>query len=237
MPESGVVSPPVPRERGRNADRSREAILDAAELLFAERGYEATSLSEVGTRAGLSRATPGYFFGSKADLYRAVLDRAFAEVRQAVRSGRQRALASHHPPDVVLAGAVKEYFDFLSDRPNFVRLMEREALGNGPTGTDVAPRLATGQEALAAISEELGLGNASSTDNAHLLVSIVSLCWFPLVHGSTLLKSIGLDADAPGFAEERKRQVVELVLHGIAGRLQPAGTPLPPEIPGPDLTP
>jgi AcrR family transcriptional regulator len=42
-----------------------KAILDAAEHLFAERGYEATSLQLVGDSAGVSRATPGYFFGSR----------------------------------------------------------------------------------------------------------------------------------------------------------------------------
>jgi len=227
MPHTDLTPSPPLRERGRNADRSREAILDAAEQLFAERGFEATSLSEVGTRAGLSRATPGYFFGSKAELYRAVLDRAFAEVRAAVRTGRQRVQSRQHAPEAVLAGAVRDYYDFLAARPNFVRLMEREALGNNPTGNDIAPRMAAGQEALAAISEELGLGRADSRENAHLLLSIVALCWFPLVHGATLLRSIGLDADDAEFAAERKRQVVDLLLHGVSHRLHRADAPSP----------
>jgi AcrR family transcriptional regulator len=54
----------------RNGNRTREAVLDAAERLFAEKGYDATSLNDVGTAAGVSRGTPGYFFGSKTDLYR-----------------------------------------------------------------------------------------------------------------------------------------------------------------------
>ena len=90
-------------EKERDASRSRAAILDAAERLFAERGYDATSLTEVGAAAGVSRGTPGYFFGSKADLYRAVLYRAFAEVREAVRAGRARALASSQSPEAILA--------------------------------------------------------------------------------------------------------------------------------------
>ena len=93
-------------DRERNPDRTREAILDAAEQLFANQGYDVTSLSQVGQAAGVSRGTPGYFFGSKADLYRAVLERCFGEVRRAVASGRERALASGQAPDVVLAGAV-----------------------------------------------------------------------------------------------------------------------------------
>ena len=51
---------------------------------------------------------------SRRQLYRAVLERCFERVRQAVRSGRERALASREPPEVVLAGAVGEYFDFIA---------------------------------------------------------------------------------------------------------------------------
>ena len=143
-------------ERVRNPDRSRATILDAAERLFAEQGYEATSLNQVGTAAGVSRGTPGYFFGSKSDLYQAVLDRCFAEVREAVRAGRARALASSQSPDTILAGAVSDYFDFLAARPNFIRLIERVAL-NGEGLPEGVSHLSAGQEALAAISAELGL--------------------------------------------------------------------------------
>ena len=84
-------------DKERNAARSREAILDAAEELFALHGYDGTSLNQVGTQAGVSRGTPGYFFGSKEALYQAVLERCFGRVRDAIRSGRDRALASHEP--------------------------------------------------------------------------------------------------------------------------------------------
>src|SRR4051812_24618814 len=107
-------------EKERNATRSRAAILDSAERLFALQGYDGASLTKVGAAAGVSRGTPGYFFGSKAELYQAVLDRCFAEVREAVRAGRARALASGHSTEAILAGAVSDYFDFLAARPNFV---------------------------------------------------------------------------------------------------------------------
>ena len=89
-------------DRERNPARTREAILDSAERLFAEQGYDATSLSQVGQEAGVSRGTPGYFYGSKPELYRAVLDRCFTEVHHAVQAGRERALASGETPEVVL---------------------------------------------------------------------------------------------------------------------------------------
>lgn len=202
-------------DRMRNPDRSRAAILDAAEHLFADQGYEATSLNQVGASAGVSRGTPGYFFGSKLELYQAVLDRAFADVREAVREGRARALASNESPEAILAGAVSDYFDFLAARPNFVRLIEREALSGSrlPEGAS----LSAGQEALAAISAELGLDDAPSGEAAQLLLSIISLCWFPLIHARTVAPAVGVGLENGTLMEQRKRHVVALVLHGLRG--------------------
>jgi len=211
----------------RNPARTRAAILDAAERLFAEKGYDATSLSEVGAQAGVSRATPGYFFGSKADLYQAVLDRCFAEVRDAVRAGRARALASNQNSETILAGAVSDYFDFLAARPNFIRLIEREALNGGRLPEGVS-HLSAGQEALAAISAELGLDDTQSGEAAQLLLSIISLCWFPLIHARTVAPAVGVGLDDAGELERRKRHVVSLVLYGLRGQLLTTTSTEPP---------
>ena len=213
---------PTTVERERNPVRSRAAILDAAEKLFAEKGYDATSLSEVGAAAGVSRGTPGYFFGSKQDLYDAVLERCYEEVRQAVRAGRARALASQQPPEAILAGAVSDYFDFLAARPNFIRLIERLALSGG--GAPVGEHLSAGQEALAAISAELGLDDAPSGDAAQLLLSIIALCWFHLIHAQTVAPAVGVSLEEPADLERRKRHVVGLVLYGLRGIERPAAT-------------
>lgn len=210
------------KERERNATRSRELILDAAERLFAEHGYAGTRLSDVGRAAGLSRATPGYFFGSKADLLRAVLERCFEEVRRAVREGRDRALASGQAPEVVLAGAVSDYFDFVAARPAFVRLIQREALGGGATLDGLPLGLATGQEMIAALTQELGLEEADPSDVTHLLFSLIALSWFPHIQGATLGRVIGLDSTAPDFLAERKRHVTELFSGWLAARRREA---------------
>ena len=207
-------------DRERNPVRTRAAILDAAEKLFAQKGFDATSLNEVGTAAGVSRGTPGYFFGSNADLYQAVLDRSFAEVREAVRAGRARALASNQAPDAILAGAVSDYFDFLADRPNFIRLIEREAL-NGGSQLDEVSHLSAGQEALAAISAELGLDDSPSGEAAQLLLSIIALCWFHLIHARTVAPAVGVTLEDSDDLERRRRHIVGLVLHGLAGLQRP----------------
>lgn len=208
----------VGKDKERNAARSRELILDAAEQLFAEHGYEATSLSDVGRAAGLSRATPGYFFGSKGDLHRAVLERCFEEGRRAVREGRDRALASGQAADVILAGAVSDYIDFVGARPNFVKLIQREALSGRRTLDALPLPLATGQEMLAALTQELGLEDEDPEEIAHLLFSLIALSWFPHIQGSTLGRVIGVEATAPDFLARRKRHVTELLLGWLAAR-------------------
>ena len=205
-------------DRIRDAERSRGAILDVAERLFAEQGYDATSLTQVGAAAGVSRGTPGYFFRSKGELYQAVLDRSFAEVRDAVRAGRERALASGESPETILAGAVSDYFDFLAARPNFVRLIEREALNGNRLPAGVS-HLSAGQEALAAISVELGLDDAPSGEAAQLLLSIISLCWFPMIHARTVAPAVGVRLEGSDELERRKRHVIGLVLHGLRGAI------------------
>ena len=212
------MSDPGTREKERNPTRSRELILDAAERLFAERGYEATSLTDVGREAGLSRATPGYFFGSKADLHRAVLDRCFDEVRVAAREGRDRAMASGQTVEVILAGAVSDYFDFVAARPNFVRLIQREALSDRSRPDGIPLGLVAGRELISALSQELGLEDEDQGEVAQMLFSLIALAWFPHIHGETLGQVAGLDPSSPEFSAARKRHVTELLLGWLAAR-------------------
>src|SRR3990170_8342866 len=213
-----ATTKPRRRDRGRNAARTQAVILDAAERLFAEKGFEETSLAEVGRLADVSRATPGYFFGSKGSLHRAVLERCFEDIRRAVREGKERALASGESPDVILAGAVADYADFIAARPNFVRLIEREALSDRRVLDGMPLRSAVWQEALAAFRQELGLDISDTTEAAHLLLSLVALTWFPIVHGRTFLKAVGLDPGAPEFGDQRKRHITTLLLGALRER-------------------
>jgi AcrR family transcriptional regulator len=74
-----------PLRRLRRAER-REQILDAATRAFARAGYTATGLDDVAAAAGLTRAVLYRHFDSKADLYRAVLDRACVRLAEATGS-------------------------------------------------------------------------------------------------------------------------------------------------------
>src|SRR5260221_9389169 len=72
-----------PVRRLRRAER-REQILAAATRAFARAGFAATSLDDVAAEAGISRVILYRHFDSKADMYRAVLDRACTRLAETV---------------------------------------------------------------------------------------------------------------------------------------------------------
>ena len=80
-----AASPAVPVRRLRRAER-REQILDAATRAFARAGFAATGLDDVAAEAGITRVLLYRHFDSKADLYRAVLERACSRIAGSVGS-------------------------------------------------------------------------------------------------------------------------------------------------------
>jgi AcrR family transcriptional regulator len=64
----GIVE--VPRSStARGAGGSKAALLQAAQLLFGQRGFDGTTIRDIGERAGVDAALIARYFGSKADLY------------------------------------------------------------------------------------------------------------------------------------------------------------------------
>ena len=217
-------------KRQQAAERSRAAILDAAEKLFAEKGYEGTSLREIGEAAGLSRGTPAYFFGSKEGLYRAVLDRVLRDAGALIEGANTNFL---HPsegerpksPEEGLAATLGPYIDFLASRPSYMGIAEREALGRasgGPAGRETGaedrfpPVISMlGGAGVDNLTEAMGRGAFRPADPRHLAASIIALCSYPFMLGGGLARTLGIEPDDPAFVEEWKRHVVDLLVHGV----------------------
>lgn len=204
------------RQPRRDAPRSRQAIVDAAERLFAEGGYEATTMGEIGAAAGLSAGTPAYFFQSKEELYRAVLGRAFRETTSLIRAWRFGETGFED----AVTGAVGSYLDFLAAHPNFVRLVIRDALEGGRFLGALPEHLAAIGEAMPRLVDEQSRGRLrEGIDPAHLLLSAISLCWFPMV-APALTRDLGFRADSTEFLESRKQQVLAASLLHLASHLE-----------------
>jgi AcrR family transcriptional regulator len=67
------ISTSSPRRR-HDSQASRQALLEAADALFEERGYDAATVRDIGERAGVDAALIARYFGSKENLYLATLE-------------------------------------------------------------------------------------------------------------------------------------------------------------------
>ncbi len=107
-------------------DTTTDAILDAAERLFAEKGYQAASVREITRLADVNVAAIHYHFGDKTAVLRAVTDRIVAPMND--RRARMLDLAeAAASPDVPTMKAIAEAFI----RPDIETLQELQQ--RGPT--------------------------------------------------------------------------------------------------------
>jgi AcrR family transcriptional regulator len=73
LADNGITT--ATQRRRHDAQASREALLEAADALFDERGYDAATVRDIGERAGVDAALIARYFGGKEGLYLATLQR------------------------------------------------------------------------------------------------------------------------------------------------------------------
>jgi TetR/AcrR family transcriptional regulator len=79
----------ITERRQEERDRRRAEILDAAEAVYAEVGWDAVTMDQVARRARLSRALVYVYFKDKADLHLALVERALDALRERFSSARE----------------------------------------------------------------------------------------------------------------------------------------------------
>jgi TetR/AcrR family transcriptional regulator len=110
-------------EPGVRAERTRTAILVAAEQQFARRGFVATRLEDVAAAVDLKRAALFYHFRDKQSLYDAVLADAFGSLASRLHD----AFVAAEPIAVRVERAVEAWVDTVLARPTLARLILRHA--------------------------------------------------------------------------------------------------------------
>jgi AcrR family transcriptional regulator len=205
----------------RDADRSRQAILGAAEELFAARGFEGAGLADIGEAAGVSRGTPSYFFGSKEELYVTVLEAMTADRTAALEPAFRplvewaEAAEPRESLRTVLSRAVGGYLEFLRERPTFVAIVEREALDGGGRLAALRTESTVMEDAFGALRRRARAHGLRSFDPTEAVMCLVALGYLPVAHRETLMRRNGLSPDDPTFVRRRRRHIVDLLMHLI----------------------
>ncbi len=78
--------------RTRNSETTQQALLDAGAKLFAEIGYEATTLEAIAAGAGVTKAMVRYHFEDKAGMYRAVISESLDHIAATIAAVRDTKL-------------------------------------------------------------------------------------------------------------------------------------------------
>jgi AcrR family transcriptional regulator len=145
---SGTPSPPY-RSRRKGA-LTAERILDAAEALFAERGYEGATLRDVAAAVGIRNPSLYNHFSNKESLYAAVLERGIRPVLDLL------ALEVSRPSGAASSSIMHAVMALLIEHPNLPRLVQHETLTGGQHLSPmlrewIAPLFASANEAAAGI--------------------------------------------------------------------------------------
>ncbi|MFI0719025.1 TetR family transcriptional regulator [Streptomyces sp. NPDC021224] len=126
---SGPTARRTRRVRMTGKER-REQLLDVGRTLFAERGYEATSVEEIAHKAGVSKPVVYEHFGGKEGLYAVVVDREMRRLLDMVTG----ALTGGHPREL-LEQAAFALLDYIERFTDGFRILVRDSPVAQSTGT------------------------------------------------------------------------------------------------------
>lgn len=199
--------------RSRDADRSQQAILASARDEFAARGLAGARMDSIAERAGLNKRLIYYYFGSKDDLFLAVLERVYADIRAA----EQRLHLDEIEPVEAIRQLVSFTWHYYLEHPEFITLLNSENL-HGASHLKRSNRIQEMNSPLVQLLDTvLERGRRenlfrSGVDPVQLYISIASLCYFYLSNNHTLSAIFGRDLRAPKAMAQRLSHMTDLVL-------------------------
>ncbi len=204
----------------------REALLDAAERLFAEKGYACVGTREIAERAGVNLGMIQYYFGSKGKLFVEVVHRMMRGGAGAVASVALRDV----PADAeAAAAAVCRFIELFmghllrSENPQACRIMYREVLSDRESDPQLYEALVSSVtaeftqplvESLARVIQTLS-PEAAPAERELAAQSILGQCVFYLTHRAFLERQCGECLAQPARFEPIARHIARFSLRAL----------------------
>jgi AcrR family transcriptional regulator len=206
--EKQLEEQPARRTQAERSQATREALIEAARLLLAERGYAGVGTEEIVRAAGVTRGALYHHFGGKRDLFEAVYERIEVELAQRIATGALERGAAE-PLEAMRAGA--EMFLQACTEPDVQRIV----LLDGPS--------VLGWDRWREIAAEHGLGLIEATLQAAIdAAAIAEQPVRPLAHVlmGALDEAAMLVARAadPDLMRVEVGRTLDLLLAGLAPR-------------------
>ncbi|MBU0996019.1 MAG: TetR/AcrR family transcriptional regulator [Proteobacteria bacterium] len=163
--------------RQRDKEYRYQSILNAAEKLFAEKGYHQTSMEQIGDLSEVSAATVYSYFRNKEDLLLTAMRKSGYEFRKMIGDAFG---AADHSMDGLKNAGLSFFRDFCLKHPEKAIILFREAVGQGEEVEDQRKKLFMKmaldiKNALLKLSDNIGFKYESDRSAEIMAVSIVGI--------------------------------------------------------------
>jgi TetR/AcrR family transcriptional regulator len=208
-----ALSPPGPAPATRDAEKTRLNILAAAEVEFAEKGLAGARVDTIADEAGANKRMIYYYFRSKEELYVAVLERAYAQMR----ANESELALDHLEPIEAIRRLVEFKFDYSAEHPRLIKLLNGENMLNAEY-LKQSKRLRDMHVSLVkTLGTILEAGVKNGTIRAdlnplHLYISISGLSYFYFSNTPTLSAAFGHNLATAAERATRRHHVVDVIM-------------------------
>ena len=214
-PPRAPPSAPAQKKRlvRRDPARTRERILQAAIGEFSEKGLDGARVDEIARRSRANKRLIYHYFGNKAELFLAVLEHAYDDIRRAEASLNLDGL----DPETAMRRLTEFSFDYSASNPHFIHLVNCENLYGARHLRQSKRILKVNSPVIEMLRRILERGQREGVfrkdvDPVQLYVSIAALGYFYLSNNPTLSVVFGRDLAAAREVRARREHNVAVVL-------------------------
>lgn len=195
----------------RNPQKSKNAILTAAENEFANKGFFGARVDEIATKAQINKRMIYAYFGDKENLYNQVLLNTYSKMEEV-----ENALVKQNLNGInLIENIISTYFDFLYNNPNFVNILMWENLNKGNYLKKIESTVIERKTIAYFINAiEQGKSNGifkSDIDSYHIVLSMITTCFANFSNQYTLSKLFHTDLTNKDIIDERKHHTTKLI--------------------------
>ncbi len=198
-------------------EANRARILAAAIAEFASNGFEGASMDAIAARTQTTRGLINYYFGSKERLYLAVLERVYAEIRDAERGLELDDL----PPAEAMRRIVDFTYDYYVEHEYFVRLVVAENQARGRHMKRFPSLRTLNRPIVDTLGRVIARGQAEGTfrrdvDPIDVHMAIAALGMFNVTNQYTFGTLFQRDMGGKGDVARRRQTVADIVQSWLA---------------------
>ena len=204
----------VPRSLRQARDlTTARRIVAAAEEIFAEQGLAGARMDEIARAAKVNKALLYYYFRSKEELHRFVLEALFSQLRAGIEERDAAALS----PGKRLTAVIDNFFGFVVQHPNYPRLVQREMMNRGPSLDWIVSEYYRPMHArlVRTIEEGMAAGEFRKVDAQNMALTVISTMVFYFSAAPVLSRILGGDALHPREVSRRRLAVQDFLEHGL----------------------